>query len=80
MSAYRFYGWETANVRESHGLTPREIYDLLLGAWSEDTCAPRMRRDWPSSRRIFSAAMFTACPWRTAISTASTAWTAACST
>ena len=46
MAAYRFYGWETADVRESHGLTPRDLYDLLRGIWCAETCAPRMRKDW----------------------------------
>ena len=43
---YRFYGWETATVRDSSGRTPRDYYDLLSGIWAADTCAPRMRADW----------------------------------
>lgn len=29
MKTYRFYGWETADVRDKRGLTPRDYYDLL---------------------------------------------------
>ena len=44
--AYGFYGWETADVRDQNGITPRDMYDLLKQAWCADTCAPRMRADW----------------------------------
>lgn len=43
---YRFYGWQTADVRDRRGMTPRDYYDLLSGLWAADTCAPRMRRSW----------------------------------
>ena len=43
---YNFYGWETATVKDSRGLTPRDYYTLLSSIWCADTCAPRMRRDW----------------------------------
>ena len=43
---YKFYGWETASVRDRTGRTPRDYYDLLSGVWAADTCAPRMRGDW----------------------------------
>lgn len=43
---YHFYGWETADIRDGRGLTPRDYYDLLSGIWSADTCAPRMRQSW----------------------------------
>ena len=43
---YRFYGWETAYIRDERGLTPRDYYDLLSGLWRADTCAPRMRENW----------------------------------
>ena len=46
MKTYRFYGWETATVRDKNGLTPRDYYDLLLDVWSLETCAPRLRVDW----------------------------------
>ena len=43
---YRFYGWETADVRDANGVTPRDMYDLLSAVWNADTCAPRMRAEW----------------------------------
>jgi hypothetical protein len=46
MKTYRFYGWETADVKDKHGLTPRDYYDLLSDVWCPETCAPRMRADW----------------------------------
>ncbi len=46
LRTYRFYGWETATVKDKNGLTPRDYYDLLAGIWSADTCAPRMRHEW----------------------------------
>ena len=39
----RFYGWDTADVRDRNGLTPAQLYDLLRDVWAADTCAPRMR-------------------------------------
>lgn len=46
MKKYGFYGWETADVRDDNGLTPRDYYDILSGIWCVDTCAPRMRAEW----------------------------------
>ena len=43
---YKFYGWETADIRDKNGLTPRDYYDLLSKIWCAETCAPRMRPDW----------------------------------
>lgn len=43
---YRFYGWQAADMTDANGLTPRDMYDLLLKAWRADTCAPRMRDGW----------------------------------
>lgn len=43
---YRFYGWETADVTDAQGRTPRDLYDLLSGIWCAETCAPRMRDRW----------------------------------
>lgn len=43
---YQFYGWETADIKDPRGLTPRDYYDLLTGCWAEETCAPRMRSGW----------------------------------
>lgn len=43
MKRYGFYGWETADLKDANGLTPRDYYDILSGLWCADTCAPRMR-------------------------------------
>ncbi len=46
MKQYHFFGWETATIKDKTGRTPRDYYDLLLGIWCADTCAPRMRAAW----------------------------------
>lgn len=43
---YHFYGWETADIQDKNGLTPRDYYDRLSKIWCAETCAPRMRADW----------------------------------
>ena len=43
---YNFYGWETADIQDEYGLTPRDYYDLLSDIWCECTCAPRLREKW----------------------------------
>ena len=57
---YRFYGWETANVRDAKGLTPRDYYDLLTKVWCAETCAPRMRGNWTESNRTLGQCSITA--------------------
>ncbi len=57
---YRFYGWETADVRDARGLTPRDYYDLLSEIWCADTCAPRMRGDWTETNRTLGQCSITA--------------------
>ena len=46
MCTYHFYGWETADVTDGSGRTPRDYYDLLLSVWCAETCAPRLREQW----------------------------------
>ena len=46
MKRYGFYGWETADLKDANGLTPRDYYDILSDLWCADTCAPRMRDEW----------------------------------
>ena len=58
--AYCFYGWETADVRDQNGLTPRDVYDLLKQAWRADTCAPRMRGDWTAENPTLGQCSITA--------------------
>ena len=58
--AYGFYGWETADVRDQNGFTPRDLYDLLKQAWCADTCAPRMRADWSEENPTLGQCSITA--------------------
>ncbi|MBR2764993.1 MAG: hypothetical protein IKE03_03290 [Blautia sp.] len=60
MCRYRFYGWQTADVTDSHGLTPRDYYDLLTDAWCAQTCAPRMRDNWTPENRTLGQCSITA--------------------
>ena len=63
---YAFYGWETADVMDSRGLTPRSYYDLLSDIWCADTCAPRMRAEWTPENKTLgqcSAGRFMASRW-----------------
>ena len=58
--SYRFYGWQTADVRDARGLTPRDYYDLLSELWSAETCAPRMRGDWSADNPTLGQCSITA--------------------
>ena len=60
MKEYRFYGWQSADIRDPHGLTPREMYDLLSEIWSAETCAPRMRKDWTPENKTLGQCSVTA--------------------
>ena len=60
MKEYKFYGWQTANIRDARGLTPRDYYDLLSGIWCAETCAPRMRPDWTPENRTLGQCSITA--------------------
>ena len=57
---YNFYGWETATVKDSRGLTPRDYYTLLSSIWCADTCAPRMRKDWTEENKTLGPCSITA--------------------
>ena len=57
---YAFYGWETADVMDSRGLTPRSYYDLLSDIWCADTCAPRMRAEWTPENKTLGQCSITA--------------------
>lgn len=46
MKEYSFFGWETADIKDGNGLTPRDYYDMLSNIWCADTCAPRLRDEW----------------------------------
>ena len=57
---YQFYGWDTADVKDRLGLTPRDYYDLLSDCWCADTCAPRMRADWTKENKTYGQCSITA--------------------
>lgn len=57
---YRFYGWDTANVKDAAGRTPRDYYDLLSDLWCAASCAPRMRADWTPENRTYGQCSITA--------------------
>lgn len=60
MRTYHFYGWETADIKDENGLTPRDYYDLLSEIWSADTCAPRMRDEWSPENKTLGQCSITA--------------------
>lgn len=60
MKTYRFYGWETAVIKDAHGLTPRDYYDILSTIWCADTCAPRMRDAWSAENPTLGQCSITA--------------------
>ena len=57
---YNFYGWESADITDRNGLTPRDYYDLLSEIWCADTCAPRMRSDWTPENKTLGQCSITA--------------------
>lgn len=60
MKKYRFYGWETADIKDKNGLTPRDHYDLLSEIWCAKTCAPRMRGRWSVENKTLGQCSVTA--------------------
>lgn len=46
MKKYDFYGWETADIKDDNGLTPKDHYDILREIWCAETCPPRLRDRW----------------------------------
>ncbi|MBQ6430966.1 MAG: hypothetical protein IJJ99_03710 [Oscillospiraceae bacterium] len=60
MKAYSFYGWETADIKDDRGLTPRDYYDLLSDLWCAETCAPRLRDRWSPENRTLGQCSITA--------------------
>ena len=57
---YRFYGWETADLKDARGLTPRDYYDLLSRVWCRETCASRMRNEWSEDNKTWGQCTITA--------------------
>lgn len=65
MSEYKFWGWQTADVKPVDGRfskieNPRRLYDLLCKIWSEKTCAPRLRGKWTEENRTLGQCSITA--------------------
>lgn len=60
MNTYQFYGWETADVKDTNGLTPRDYYDILSSIWCAETCAPRMRDNWTADNPTLGQCSITA--------------------
>ena len=60
MDEYRFYGWETADVKDRRGRTPRDYYDLLSSVWCAETCAPRLRGEWTPENKTLGQCSVTA--------------------
>ena len=58
--AYNFYGWESADMRDARGLTPRDYYDRLLSVWCAETCARRMRPGWTPDNPTYGQCSITA--------------------
>ena len=62
---YKFYGWETADVRPVSDRyksikTPRDLYDALSHIWCEYTCAPRLRSEWSKENQTLGQCSITA--------------------
>ena len=60
MQKYMFFGWESADIKDKHGLTPRDYYDLLSDIWCSETCAPRMRDRWSPENKTLGQCSITA--------------------
>ena len=63
--SYKFYGWETADVKavsnKYPGInTPRDLYDALSKVWCEYTCAPRLRSGWSTENKTLGQCSITA--------------------
>ena len=57
---YKFYGWETADVKDAEGRTPRDYYDLLTDVWCRETCAPASRLVWSEENKTAGQCSITA--------------------
>ena len=60
MSEYRFYGWESADVKDKNGLSPADYYDILSKIWCAETCAPRLRNKWSAENKTMGQCSVTA--------------------
>ncbi len=65
MKTYKFYGCDTPSVKpineQFKGIKDqRHLYDLLSEAWSKETCAPRMQKDWSKDNMTLGQCSITA--------------------
>ncbi len=60
MAEYSFYGWESSEIHDENGLTPRDYYDILSEIWCEYTCAPRLREKWSAENKTLGQCSITA--------------------
>ena len=60
MKNYKFYGWKTADIKDSLGRTPGDYYDILSDIWCAETCAPRMRENWSPENKTLGQCSITA--------------------
>ncbi|MBQ9325766.1 MAG: hypothetical protein IJ246_08335 [Clostridia bacterium] len=60
-----FWGWDKAVMPAVHEhfegiLTPCDLYAALMTLYSADTCAPRMRSEWPRKHPTYGQCSITA--------------------
>lgn len=60
LKEYKFYGCETAKIKDSHGLNLTDYYDILSDIWCEYTCAPRLREKWSADNKTLGQCSITA--------------------
>ena len=65
MKKYKFFGWENADSKKNGELfpgieTPRDLYDKLEKAWTKETCAPRLRKEWSEDNKTAGQCSITA--------------------
>lgn len=57
---YKFYGGQTADIKDSEGRTPRDYYNLLSDVWCRETCAPASRMVWSEENKTAGQCSITA--------------------
>lgn len=62
---YKFYGNDTPSllpIKEEFNKVKdqRHLYDLLSDIWCEETCAPRMRKNWSKENKTLGQCSITA--------------------
>ncbi len=60
MSEYGFYGAESADIKDSMGLGPKDYYEILSKLWCAETCAPRLRNKWSAENKTMGQCSVTA--------------------